>query len=130
MKHPYFAELVAEKFAKEIVRLHGMPKTIVSDRDSIFTSNFLSELFRLQGTKLTRSATYHREMDGRTEVMNRGLETYLHGFTVEQPKQWLKWLSCVEFWWNSSYQIAAGMSPFEAIYGRPPPPPPRTPSLQ
>lgn len=64
LKLLYYAKRVAEKFVKEIVRLHGMHKTIVNDLDSIFLSNFWSELFRLHGTKLKMSTAYHPETDG------------------------------------------------------------------
>lgn len=79
---------IAEIFVREIVRLHGMPSTIVSDRDRVFISTFWQELFRLQGTKLAMSSAYHPESDGQTEVTNRTLEMYLRCFTLDQPKKW------------------------------------------
>ncbi|RDX87759.1 hypothetical protein CR513_30729, partial [Mucuna pruriens] len=67
LKYPYTARMVAEIFAKEIVRLHGIPTTIVSDQDPIFVSNFRKELFKLQGTQLKMSSAHHPKIDAQTE---------------------------------------------------------------
>jgi len=91
-KHPYSARMIAEVFVKEIVRLHGIPMSIVSDRDSTFLSLFWKELFKLQGTMLKMRMTYHPETDGQTEVLNRTLETYLRCFSSKQPKMWANFL--------------------------------------
>ena len=86
LKHPYTARSLAEVFSKEIVRLHGIPVSIVSDRDPVFMSSFWRELFKMQGTQLRVSSAYHPESDGQTEVVNRCLETYLRCFISDQPR--------------------------------------------
>ena len=70
-----------------------MPTIIASDRDAIFTSNFLSELFRLQGTELAMSTAYHPQTDGQIEVVNRSLEQYLRAFSCDKPTKWAAWLT-------------------------------------
>lgn len=121
IKHPYSAKSIAEVFTQEIIRLHGIPTSIVSDRDPSFLSHFWQELFRLQGTLLHMSTTYHPESDGQTEVLNRTLETYLHCFCLEQPKTWADFIPWAKYWYNTSFQSAAQCTPFEVVYGRAPP---------
>lgn len=121
LRHPYSARSAAEIFAREVVRLHGIPESIVSDRDPVFLSSFWRELFRAAGTTLRMSSAYHPKTDGQTEVMNRCLETYLRCFASERPKGWSKWLAWIEFHFNMGFQSSAGMTPFEVVYGRPPP---------
>ncbi|CAJ2661882.1 unnamed protein product [Trifolium pratense] len=77
LKHPYNAKTIAELFVKEVVRLHGIPCSIISDRDPIFMSHFWMELFKLQGTNLKMSSAYHPETDGQTEVVEKVEIEYL-----------------------------------------------------
>lgn len=75
-----------EIFVK-VVRHHGIPKSILSDRNPLFMSKFWQELFK-QGAEPHMSSSYHRESDGQSEVVNHCLETYLRCFTIVQPRQW------------------------------------------
>lgn len=68
------AIMVAKFFIEMVVKLHGIPNSIVSNSDSIFTSKFWKELHKKSGTTLSLTSAYHLQCDGRTEVTNRGLE--------------------------------------------------------
>ncbi|XP_055960653.1 transposon Tf2-1 polyprotein [Mercurialis annua] len=121
MSHPYSAVSVARIFFDNIYKLHGLPETIVSDRDVIFTSAFWTELFKLSGTKLAFSSAYHPQSDGQTEVVNRTIEVYLRCFTSDQPRRWAQWISWAEYCYNTGYHSSLKTTPFEVVYGRPPP---------
>jgi transposase InsO family protein len=103
---------------KQIFRLHGMPKEIISDRDTKFTSNFWKSLFASLETKLLFSTTYHLQTDGNIERVNQVLEDMLRMHVMHQPKKWEYYLPLVEFSYNNGYQESLKMSPFEALYDR------------
>lgn len=121
ISHPYTAISIARIFFDNIFKLHGLPETMVSDRDVTFTSSFWKELFRLCGTKLCFSSAYHPQSDGQTEVTNRTVEMYLRCFTSSTPHKWCDWLSWAEFCYNTSYHSSLKSTPFETVYGRAPP---------
>jgi hypothetical protein len=121
LQHPFIASTVAQIFMDQGFKLHGMPHSIVSDCDPTFTSNFWQELFKIQGTELHLSTTYHPKTDGQTEVVNKCLETYLRCFALEKQNQWAQWLPLAEWWYNTSYHTTTRMTPFEAVYGHKPP---------
>ena len=108
LRHPSTAPMVAKVFMDVIYRLHGLPLSIVSDRDRIFTSRFWSKLFKLAGVQLYRSTAYHPQYDGPIERLNQCLETYLRCFVHACPSKWSQWLASAEFWYNTSQHSATG----------------------
>jgi hypothetical protein len=121
LAHPYTTESVVQAFFTDIVRLHGVPQSIVSDRDPVFTSTFWSELMRLMGTKLLMSSAFHPQTDGQTEAANRVIVMYLRCLTGDRPRQWLRWLPWAEYVYNTAYQSSLRDTPFRVVYGRDPP---------
>ena len=106
-----------------VFTLHGMPSSIISDRDPIFLSSLWKEFFKLHGSKLCLSSGHHPQTDGQTEIVNKSLETYLRCFTSAQPRKWFQWLSWAEWSYNTSYHTSSKFTPFEVVYGYPPPNP-------
>jgi len=119
--HPYSASSVARAFFDNIVKLHGLPSSIVSDRDPVFTSTFWSELFHLFGSKLLLSSAFHPQTDGQSEVTNKIIVMYLRCLAGDRPRSWLQWLPWAEYCYNTSYQSSLQSTPFKVVYGRDPP---------
>jgi hypothetical protein len=108
----------AQIYLKEIVRLHGIPRRIVSDRGTQFTSKFWLSLQQAMGTKLEFSTAYHPQSDGQIERVNKVLEDLLRACVLTFDRNWESSLPYAEFSYNNSYQANIKMSPFEALYGR------------
>ena len=103
---------------REIFKLHGLAKVIVSNRDPKFTSNFWKGLFAYLGTKPNFNTAYHPQIDGKSERVNQVLEDMLCMYMMDKPTKWEDYLHLVEFAYNNGQQASLGMSPYEALYGR------------
>jgi hypothetical protein len=101
-----------------IVCLQGVPKKIVPDRVSQFTTKFWEKLHESMDTKPNFSLAYHPQTDGQTERTNQILEDMLRACALKYGKSWDKSLPHVEFSYNNSYQASIKMAPCEALYGR------------
>jgi hypothetical protein len=111
-------EKYAEIYIDQIVRLHGIPRTIVSDRGAPFVARFWEQLQESLGTQVIRSSAYHPQTDGQTERVNQIMEDMLRACVLHYGKNWDKCLSLAEFSYNNNYQSNLKMAPFEALYGR------------
>jgi len=120
LKHPFTATKVAKCLLDSVVKLHGVPRTMVSDRDRIFLSSVWKELFTLLDTKLLYSTAYQHQTDGQTERVNQCLEMYLRCVVHHTPHKWKSWLSLAELWYNTSWHSSLGCSLFRALYGHDP----------
>ena len=99
------------------MRLHGVPESIVSDRDTKFTSTFWHELHRLMGTKLLMSTVFHPQMDGPTEWASRSIGQILRMIINDDQKNWADKCPMVEFALNSSVSATTGFAPFKLNQG-------------
>ncbi|WVY99024.1 hypothetical protein V8G54_031175 [Vigna mungo] len=111
-------EKLTELYIREIVRLHGVPENIVSDRDPRFTSRFWQKLQDALGSRLRMSSAYHPQTDGQTERTIQSLEDLLKACVLDHLGGWSEILPLVEFTYNNSYHSSIGMAPYEALYGR------------
>jgi hypothetical protein len=113
----YRVRQYAKLYMTHLVRHHGIPKTIISDRESIFVARFWEQLHECLGTHLIQSSAYHPQTDGQTERVNQINEDMMRACVMMDGLKWDKHLPLAEFSYNNSYQENIKMSPFEALYG-------------
>ncbi|GKC60352.1 putative reverse transcriptase domain-containing protein [Tanacetum coccineum] len=111
-------EKLMKLYMKEVVTQHGVPVSIISDRDGRFTSLFWQALHKALGTRLDMSTAYHPETDGQSERTIQTLEDMLRACVLDFGKNWDRHLPLVEFSYNNSYHTSIKAAPFEALYGR------------
>ena len=118
MKVTYSVEKLAELYVNNVVRLHGVPLSIISDRDGRFTSNFWRCVQKSLGSQLKFSTAFHPQTDGQSERTIQTLEDMLRACVMDFGGSWSKRLPLIEFSYNNSYQASIGVAPYEALYGR------------
>ncbi|KAJ3701343.1 hypothetical protein LUZ61_005048 [Rhynchospora tenuis] len=121
LSHPYTAASVAQVFLDNVYKLHGLPVSIISDRDPIFTSQFWQELMNKLGVHLNLSTSYHPQTDGQVERVNQCVEAYLRSMVFQQQKKWVRWVPLAEYWYNTNFHSSIHTTPFKALYGYDPP---------
>ena len=114
----YSLDKLAELYIKEIVRLHGIPVSIISDRDPRFTSRFWGKFQEPLGTRLNFSIAFHPQTDGQSERVIQILEDMLRSCVIDYEGSWDRHISLAKFVYNNSFQSSIGMAPYEALYGR------------
>ena len=112
-------EELCKLYIWEIIRLHGVPVSIVSDRDPRFMTQFLKSFQKAMGTQLSMSTAFHPQTDGQSERTIQILEDMLRARVLDLKGRWEDHLPLVEFAYNNSYQASIQMAPYEALYGRP-----------
>ncbi|GJX56368.1 putative reverse transcriptase domain, ribonuclease H-like domain, aspartic peptidase domain protein [Tanacetum coccineum] len=111
-------ETLTRLYIKEIILRHGVSISIISDRDSHFTSRFWQSMQSALGTQLDMSTTYHPQTDGQSERTIQTLKDMLRVCVIDFGKGWERYLPLVEFSYNNSYHASIKAAPFEALYGR------------
>lgn len=111
------AQFAAHLFFQNVVRLHGVPKSIVSDRDIRFMNSFWQSLHKILGTKLQVSTVNHPQTDGQTERVNSIVNQLLRTFCSSEHEKWTLYLGLAEFAYNNTYQTSIQTTPFEADLG-------------
>ena len=114
----YSLDKLAELYIKEIVQLHDIPISIISDRDPRFTSRFWGKLQEALGTRLNFSTAFHQQTDGQSERVIQILEDMLRSCAIDYEGSWDRHIHLVEFVYNNSFQSSIGMASYKALYGR------------
>ena len=110
---------LSKMYVKEIVRLHGVPLSIFSDRDFRFTYQFWQSLQKALGTEIRLSLAFYPQTNGQSERFIQILEDMLRACVMNFKGNWVEHLPLIEFAYNNSFQNSIGMAPYEALYGRP-----------
>lgn len=118
IKYNRMGSLLSKLYIKEIMRLQGVPSSIMCDRDPLFTSHFQQSIQQALGTKLYLSIAYHRQSNGHIEQVNRILKDLLRACILDFGGSWEDHLPLVEFTYNNSCQTSIGMAPFKPLYKR------------
>ncbi|GKA06319.1 putative reverse transcriptase domain-containing protein [Tanacetum coccineum] len=118
MKETDTMKKLTRQYLKEVVLRHGVPVSIISDRDSKFTSHFCKSLNEALGTQLDMSTTYHPQTDGQNERIIQMLEDMLRACVMDFRKGWDRHLPLIEFSYNNSYHTSIKAAPFDSLYGR------------
>ena len=114
------SEGVAKIYKDEIWKIHGIPKTILSNRGPQFASKFMKDLTRILGTKRKLSTSYYPQTDGQTERVNQEIGMFLQHYINYQQDDWTEWLAAAEFAYNDKKHAATGKMPFKLNFGRHP----------
>ena len=127
-KMVYFIATIEKKLAKGLIRLfrdhiwklHGLPESIILDREVQFVTGMMRELSKLLGIQTKLSIAYYSQMDGQMERINQELEQYLKVFIDHRQEQWPDWLGTAKFAYNNKFHLATKASPFKMNYGQDP----------
>ena len=111
MRTDYSLDKLADLYIKKIVRLHGIPISIISDRDLRFTSRFWGKLQKALGTRPNFNTTFHPQTDGQSESVIQILEDMLRSYVIDYEGSWDRHIPLVEFVYNNNFQSSIGMAP-------------------
>lgn len=120
LSHLYATLDVVKVYSDQGFKLHGLPITITSDGNPIFSNSVWSDFFKLQRMRLNKSTGYHPQTNYQTEIVNKCLETYVNCMCYEKPCTWSNWLPLTERWYNTHFHSSVQYSPYEVVYGQTP----------